>query len=301
MSLNIIFLFSLFFLINFNNCLENENEIQKLKLKNFDELKSDKNSFKINTDFEILGTLISDKVTTKYLEINGDLKITEEAKVDNMKISKLDTNFAKVKKIIPPNGVLTIKGNVILTDKNINNIQKKNNNKDNENNFLQIDDDSYEENESWQLVEFDDFESKQSFLGWSDKKFGVCGYGNKNRFLGGKCNFSNKEVSKTFKNLPIHSQLRIKAVYHMIDYWNNERGYMDVDGHREWSKRGNSKEFGMKVCGKGEYNDGGYNNIIDVIIDNHFEEQVKITFGSTLDEDACKHSYAFDNVQIYVK
>ena len=281
MSLNLYFFFKIFFILNIIFCLENSNEIQKLKLKNFDELKNNKNSLKINSDFEIIGTLTTEKLTTKNLEINGDLKITEKAKVDNMKISKLDTNFATIKKIIPSNGVLTIKGNVILTDKNI-----KNNN--NNNNFIQI--------ESWKLIEFNDFESMESLIGWSSKDLGKIN--NNNNFLGGKCILSEKEIKKTFKNLPNHNKLRIKGNFLMIGDWNDEKGYLKINNEIKWVKKGNKRDFLMNF---NEKNDEKFNNVnFDVVLE-HINNEVDVAFGSTLDKNSCKHSYAIDNIQVYVK
>ena len=270
--------FLLIFLLKIFFCLENSNEIQKLKMKNFDELKSEKNSLKINSDFEIFGTLTTEKLTTKNLEINGDLKITEEAKVDKMKISKLDTNFATVKKIIPSNGVLTIKGNVILTDKNIKSEKK--------NNFLQI--------EKWKLFYFNDFESAENLLGWSSKIIGK--NLENNNFLGGKCALSEKELTKTFKKLPNHKKLRIKGNFLMIGDWNDEKGYLKINNEIKWSKKGNKKyfEFNSK-------NNDKFNNVNFDVVFEHFHDEVNVAFGSTLDENSCKHSYAIDNIQVYVK
>jgi len=279
MSLNLFFFLKIFFLLKIFFCLENSNEIQKLKMKNFDDLKNDKNSLKINSDFEILGTLTTEKLTTKNLEINGDLKITEEAKVDNMKISKLDTNFATIKKIIPSNGVLTIKGNVILTDKNIKNEKK--------NNFLQI--------ENWKLFEFNNFESAENLLGWFPKLIGK--NSEQNNILGGKCVLSEKEVKKTFKKLPNHKKLRIKGNFYMIGDWNDEKGYMKINYEIKWTKKGNKKDFELNSIDK---NNLFYNVNFDVVVD-HFENEVNVAFGSTLDKNSCKHSYAIDNIQVYVK
>ncbi len=85
-----------------------------------------------------------------------------------------------------------------------------------------------------------------------------------NAFLGGHCNLSYNEVSKTFKNLPEHSKLKINAAYHMLDSWDGETGYMKVDDQIVWSRKGESSEKGINLCG-GDHNDAAFNMYIALI------------------------------------
>ena len=109
----------------------------------------------------------------------------------------------------------------------------------------------------WELKHHDDFESDNSLYGWSDKRTSNC---NKmtGRFLGGHCNFSFNEVTKTFPNLPEHSTLRINASFHMLDAWNGEKAFMKVNNEVVWSRTGkHSKTNGLNICG-GDFNDPAF-------------------------------------------
>ena len=40
------------------------------------------------------------------------------------------------------------------------------------------------------------------------------------------------EVTKKFKDLPAHTEVRITAHYHAFDNWQGEYGYMKVDNKK---------------------------------------------------------------------
>lgn len=64
---------------------------------------------------------------------------------------------------------------------------------------------------------------------WSTNKTNRCHSFSENFFLGGHCSLSTEEVSKTFKALPPHNNIRIQATFHMFDNWQGEFGYMKVN------------------------------------------------------------------------
>ena len=111
----------------------------------------------------------------------------------------------------------------------------------------------------WELKHHDDFENEKSLDGWSDKRTSHCLQNINNKHLGGHCNFSFNEVSKTYENLTNHKELRVNALFHMLDEWNGESAYMKINGKIVWSRIGrHNKKKGLNICG-GEANDPDFN------------------------------------------
>lgn len=154
----------------------------------------------------------------------------------------------------------------------------------------------------WILVVNEEFSSGAS--GWSNNIISSCGGVT---MLGGYCNFAGIEVSKTFKELPPHSYLRIEANYHFIDAWNGETGYMKLNIGKDnelvytWveSYSAVSGEKGINVCG-GRWAEGKFSSPIDITIP-HEGKDLTIAFGSTLEQDACVESFGFSSLKIFIK
>ncbi len=47
--------------------------------------------------------------------------------------------------------------------------------------------------------------------------------------LGGFEKFGGGEISKLFKVLPNHTKIKIKAIFHFIDFWSGETAYLKVN------------------------------------------------------------------------
>jgi len=167
----------------------------------------------------------------------------------------------------------------------------------------------------WNLVYFDDFETNAD--GWflstnatasktqvNDRR-NACN-NNTDHHLGGYCEFSKEEVTKTFINLPPHSALKITARYHFIDYWTGEYAYAKLNGKPVWMQ---SHAFcklaftedcrGVDACGDNKFPDR-LSHHIEIIVP-HTEDKVSLTFGSSLETPACKASWAIDDVAVYIK
>merc|ERR1711998_618163 len=72
----------------------------------------------------------------------------------------------------------------------------------------------------WSLVTLEDFEEEAEIEGWSQKDITECAG---QKFLGGPCTKAgDSKVTKTFTNLPPHTQLRVAAKYLFIDSWDGE-------------------------------------------------------------------------------
>lgn len=300
--LNIRFILKLticvFFLIQYSLAqnLKSPNDFTAYQLSLFEQNKdvsttsNKQKTMKINTDLIINGDIhsgrvICEKITVKEKGIiKGTLKTTEVI------IDKLTTESTIVNSLISPNGIIIIDGDVLITNEISSEILQNINLKgasfaiDGVNQFG--------------LIHHDDFDSKESLNGWSHTQTNRCSE-NGNFFLGGHCIFSNEDVTKQYQ-LPEHNTIRVSAGFHMFDNWNGEHGYMKIDDDVVWSREGQiDKEAGINFCG-GEWNDPAFNLEIDITIP-HINENVTITFGSTLEGDPCNASFGVDDVMIYVK
>ena len=91
--------------------------------------------------------------------------------------------------------------------------------------------------------------------------------------IGGYCETSDQHHSKTYENLPDHTILRITAVFHFLDNWKGESGYLKVNTGRDgkfeyiWVEKYDLSVFpdAYNVCG-GETGEGKFSSLIDITI-----------------------------------
>jgi len=69
--------------------------------------------------------------------------------------------------------------------------------------------------------------------GWDRKELTDTGYGKVHGIWGGEV----KDVSQTFTGMPTHTEVKITARFWAIDSWDNEWGYMHIDGVEQWKGR----------------------------------------------------------------
>ena len=151
----------------------------------------------------------------------------------------------------------------------------------------------------WRLLRHDDFDTDLN--GWSAPGRGRCGDKSKDFFLGGHCLTSKGNASKIFSGLPSHNQIRITARVHFLDKWDGEVAFMRADGNVVWADTASSSSPSSlgNLCG-GSYPDSRLSVPIDITI-QHGASDLEIQFGSSLQGDACDHSWAVDDVIIYAK
>ncbi|CAG9322267.1 unnamed protein product [Blepharisma stoltei] len=156
--------------------------------------------------------------------------------------------------------------------------------------------------DQWALTHYDAFEGVEG-EGWSNQTITECGGV---RMLGGYCQFSAGESWKEFKDLPEHSQLRVKANYHMIDEWRGETAYLKIgssdDMETVWTQSYdvNSSKDPMNICGEDDVGEGKFSIAVDIKID-HSDSSVIISFGSTLEQQPCEKSWGISGLQIYIR
>jgi hypothetical protein len=153
----------------------------------------------------------------------------------------------------------------------------------------------------WALLDFEDFASP---VGWSDDRVSRCGI---NQLLGGYRLFSSGEVYKTYENLPSHSSLKAQLTFHFIDAWTGEMAYLKANLGKNganvmiWSEtyKAGQASNSINVCG-GHYGEGQYATHVEVSIP-HSASSLKLTFGSTLDQDPGDESWGVSNMQIWIR
>ena len=139
-------------------------------------------------------------------------------------------------------------------------------------------------------------------------------------FLGGACVLSSGTVVKTFRGLPAHKQIRIKATLNFIDQWQGEQVWCKLNGNYVWldtighpalekpasltaAVARNTKETSaMSVCGNSDHADIALGTLVDVTKRDD-KDSVTIEFGTTVGKgiDACSQSWGVDDVQIYIR
>jgi hypothetical protein len=247
-----------------------------------------KREMKINSNLLVLGDIQANKIVAEKLIVNQTVNVSQKINSEIINTTKLTANILSTERIVSPTGVITIEADLVI-----------NNDMMGESVSMRGDSFYLEGVKQWGLTHHDDFETEKSLEGWSDKRISKCKNAT-NSMLGGHCNFSYNEVSKTFTDLPKHEKIKINAAFHMLDSWDGETAFMKVDGETVWTKKGqHSQEKGIDVCG-GEHNDPAFNLSVDVTIP-HNKQNATITFGSTLDEEPCNESFGVDDVMIYVR
>jgi len=147
------------------------------------------------------------------------------------------------------------------------------------------------------LVAVEDFGS--SARGWTNDTTSSCGTAKK--MLGGYGKFSGGEVSKTFRKLPPHSEMRVQCNFNFIDGWTGEVAYAKIDQVYIWTdtQDSNREKDGVNVCGSPS-SEARFASVIDVVVP-HNATSVTITFGSTLDGSPFEQSWGVDDFMLYLR
>eukprot|EP00298_Acanthocystis_sp_HF-20_P011676 c19515_g1_i2.p1 GENE.c19515_g1_i2~~c19515_g1_i2.p1 ORF type:complete len:390 (+),score=158.58 c19515_g1_i2:84-1253(+) len=153
----------------------------------------------------------------------------------------------------------------------------------------------------WSLHSLEDFDEVDDVTGWSHGTITECAG---HHILGGHCVETAKgEVSKTFTNLPPHSQIRINAKYMFIDSWDGESGYLKADSNLVWTESYNhadgDSKHGINLCGNSTP-ERKFGRTIDVTVP-HTGNSITLIFGATTDEHPCDESFGVDSVMVFTR
>lgn len=177
----------------------------------------------------------------------------------------------------------------------------------------------------WRLVSSENFDTKV-VSGWDAivggatamPKTSACGQAD-DIFVGGHCNLAAGSLTKTFKQLPPHTEVRIKATVNFLDHWRGEQAFAKMDQNYVWldsvgqpggelrmaaavaRELETSRDMNLNVCG-GDAADLALGQMIDVS-KQHSADTLTLEFGTTLGDhvDACDQSWGIDDVQVFVR
>jgi len=152
----------------------------------------------------------------------------------------------------------------------------------------------------WTQVAREDLERP---MGWSAGAGASCGAFT--GLLGGVGQFgANAEAHKSFPLLGVpHSEARVVAGVIVIDSWDDERIFVELDGEEVASRVCNYLQPGtcnqdLHHCGHDFWKEGQF----DLAgARAHVGDSVVVRLGSTLNEDANNESWALDTVTVFVK
>ena len=112
---------------------------------------------------------------------------------------------------------------------------------------------------------------------------------------------------KVFDNLPQHSRIKIEANFHFLDSWGGETAFLRVSDNEDlgtlnyaWTDSYDyvSARNSVNVCGR-DIGDGKFNTFISFEM-IHSYDQLRVMFGTSLEQKACAASYGISSFRIYV-
>ena len=143
-------------------------------------------------------------------------------------------------------------------------------------------------------------------VGWTNNSISQCG---RIYMLGGYRQLAGGEISKAFKELPPHAQIRVVANFHFIDGWQGEMGFLKVDIGRDknmeyvWTEKydytKSGGDEGINLCGN-KFPENRPSVHIDINIP-HSDDSIVLAFGSTLNRDPKDASFGVSGLQIFIK
>ncbi|EGR30872.1 hypothetical protein IMG5_122030 [Ichthyophthirius multifiliis] len=123
-------------------------------------------------------------------------------------------------------------------------------------------------------------------------KISNCGGSN---IFGGYNQLSREDVYKVYKNVPLHTNVRIFFKLFAIDSWDNEAFRIFIDDVQVVPQVAPFQQT-SKICGVSGWDDRIRNYFIDV---PHVGSQLKLAFYSDLDENADNESYGIRDLKIW--
>ncbi len=147
----------------------------------------------------------------------------------------------------------------------------------------------------WTLLYETDFEDGDT-TGWSFSTTSVCGEWT--RILGGYDVISGGEFERDVHTSGIsHSQVRLEMNYLFIDSWDDELGYVKIDGAEVWSRVHHFDDTDTRVCGVGYYDAREAINVTR----SHTGAIVQLKVGSHLGDVPVDESFGADDIEVWIR
>lgn len=261
----------------------------------------------INKRVLVNGTLNANTMVTKNLTVVGDANVEAVLTASRVRATMVSADIVEAGILRSPTGTITIDGNLAL-DGGLRGDSAAPV-------FLQTSEMLVDGVAQWRLWQHDHFEDGAE--GWSMQTRGTCNAAAAaatetappaDVFLGGwqPCDAAADaaaNATKTFKDMPPHTHVRLKAAMHFFDRWNGESAFASVDGLYVWADTAKLTDAqvksGLNICGA-PYPETRLAAPIDVTL-KHSASTLTVDFSSTLHGNACEHSWAVDDVAVYVR
>jgi len=157
----------------------------------------------------------------------------------------------------------------------------------------------FKELSQW-LLHIDD--SQFNSGGWTNQTTSQCG-GSAVPILGGYGKFAGGSATRNYRQLPDHSEIRIKANWHFIDNWAGEMGFLKLDHQLVWTDSHDSQianTNAINLCGAPTH-EGKFAVPIDVVIP-HTATSIAVTFGSNMaHKSPPEASWGISALEIYIR
>lgn len=224
-------------------------------------------NMKLNTDLIILTDATANNLIADEMSINNTINNKKYFNSNTIETKSSLTHTIIVNHISSNTGVITIEGDVNINNNlntNINYSDEDSSKNNNENKAksrrinVKAKGYSIDDVEQWKLIYLEDFDAEMNKLinynennseNWPKDLFNSCN-GSSNRFIGGHCKLSEKEISKELRIPHKHNYVKLNALIHMFDNWDGEIAYIKVDDDIIWSKESNkASKQGRDICG----------------------------------------------------
>lgn len=236
-------------------------------------------------DLTIAGACRTTAIRSQTVTVDGSISITHGLTAESLISNKAVMSTLETVAVASPTGVLQINGELSLGDASVNGTVSASS-------FIQQD------VRQWALAYHEDFEGEVK--GWNTNQTNSCD--GSDHHLGGHCNEVGGELKKTFTSLAPHKYIRMQARFHFLDSWEGEKAFAKIGDRIVWTDINDVRGMhpnSLNACG-GDHPDLKLSVPIDVTIP-HTDDNVAITFGSTLDEHPCNESFGVDDVMISIR
>ncbi len=125
--------------------------------------------------------------------------------------------------------------------------------------------------------------------------------------LGGYWATSNENLVKVFDNIPPHTRIKIESNFHFLDSWGGETAFLRVSDNDDlgtlnyiWTDSYDyvSARNAVNVWGR-DIGDGKFNTFISFEMMHSFD-QLRVQFGTSLEQKAWAASYGISTFRIYI-
>ena len=148
----------------------------------------------------------------------------------------------------------------------------------------------------WTQVFANDFDTTGPDAGWSAAATSSCGG---DMLLGGYGNIAWGTLQITVDtDAHAHTEARVATEYWAIDSWDNETGWIDIDGTNLWFDVLVHTNAPGYVCGTTSWGDQTVD--IDQTI-THSASTLFYSAGSNLDQGSADESFGVDDVLVWIR